>query len=286
MRLASLLVDNTPVLALHQGDRYLNLSAVDPGLGTDVGQLLTSGADWGERARLAGESASELEEGSFRFRPLLPSPPKLLCLGLNDVDHAAEASLPVPSAPVVFARVASSLIGHREPMLRPIESEQLDYEVELAVVIGKAGRRIPEAEALDYVAGYTVFNDGTIRDFQKRNSQWTLGKNFHGTGALGPDLVTPEELPAAARGLRMTTQVSGETLQDGNTAAMVFDVVQTIHQLSHIVAFEPGDVIAMGTPSGVGAGRSPKRWLLPGERCRVEVEGVGVLENPVLDDPA
>ena len=284
MRIASLLVDGAPVLAANVDGTYRALSTADPSLGTDVGALLATGPDWRRRAEAALPDAPAIT-GSVRFRPLVPKPGKLLCLGLNDVDHAAEAKLPVPEHPVVFARVASSLIGHGEPMLRPQESHQLDYEVELAVVIGTGGRRIAQDDALDHVAGYTVFNDGSIRDLQTRTAQWTLGKNVHGTGALGPELVPPDELPAGAAGLRMTTRVGDELLQDGNTAAMIFDVPRTIALLSEAVLFEPGDVIAMGTPSGVGVARSPQRFLRPGETCRVAVEGVGELSNPVVDDP-
>ena len=283
MRLASLLVDGRPVLALRRGAAYVDLSAVDPSLGTDVGALIQSGADWASRAERAGGSARGID-GAVRFRPLVPEPPKMLCLGLNDAEHAAEAKLAVPEFPVVFSRFASSLIGHGEPMLRPPESHMLDYEVELAVVIGKAGRRISEAQALSHVAGYTVFNDGTIRDWQTRNGQWTLGKNAHGTGALGPELVTPDELPPGGAGLRMTTVVGGETLQDGNTSAMIFDVVRTIALLSVVVEFQPGDVIAMGTPSGVGFARKPPRYLRPGESCVVAVDRVGELSNPIVDE--
>ena len=285
MRLASLLVRGRPVLAARDGNSYRDLSAEDPSLGTDVGALLASGPDWRQRAEAALATAPTVPAGEAVFRPLVPSPPKLLCLGLNDVHHAAEAGLPVPTFPVIFTRVASSLIGHGAPMLRPAESEMLDYEVELAVVIGVGGRRITEADALDHVAGYTVFNDGSVRDYQTRTHQWTFGKNFHGTGALGPELVTPDALPPGAAGLRMTTHVGDERLQDGNTGAMVFNVAQTISLLSMAMVLEPGDVIAMGTPSGIGHARKPPRYLRAGEVCRVAVEGIGELINPVVDDP-
>lgn len=284
MRLASLLVDARPVLAARRDGALVALSDVDPGLGTDVGALLSTGPDWAARAAAALASAPVIS-GAVRHRPVVPRPTTLLCLGLNDAHHAAEAGLPIPSYPVVFSRIASSLIGHGQPLLRPAESEQLDYEAELAVVIGRAGRRIPEARALEHVAGYTVFNDGTVRDWQLRTPQWTLGKNAHGTGALGPELVTPDELPPGAAGLRITTRVGDELLQDGDTAAMIFSVAATISLLSVVVAFEPGDVIAMGTPAGIGFARKPPRFLRPGETCRVAIEGIGELANPVIDDP-
>ena len=258
MRLSSVLVHNRPALAGRRDGKLVELSAVDPGLGTDVGALLASGEDWQPRAARALAEAPPLDEAAVAWRPLVPNAAKVLCLGLNDVDHAAEAKLPVPEVPVVFGRFASSLIGHGEPMLRPVESDKLDYEVELAVVIGRTCRRVDAQDALDHVAGYTVFNDGSIRDYQVRTPQWMLGKNFHGTGALGPELVTPEELPRGAVGLRMTTTVGGEVLQDGNTDRFVFDVAATIAYLSTVFLLEPGDVIAMGTPSGIGHARTSR----------------------------
>jgi 2-keto-4-pentenoate hydratase/2-oxohepta-3-ene-1,7-dioic acid hydratase in catechol pathway len=284
MRIASLLVNDHPVLGLRHEGGYWLVGEVDRSLGEDVGLCLASGDDWAKRVERARSTARSVGLDEVRYRPLVPRPPKLLCLGLNDRDHAAEGGFEVPSFPTVFSRVASSLIGHREPMLRPLESAQLDYECELAVVIGRPGRRIEESAALHHVAGYTVFNDGTVRDFQRKTSQWTLGKNFHGTGALGPELVTPDELPAGAKGLGMTTRVADELLQDGNTGSMIFDVAKTIHLLSLAVAFGPGDVIAMGTPAGVGYARRPPRWLCPGEECVVAVERVGELRNIVSDD--
>lgn len=283
MRLASLYVDGTAKLVAVQDDGLFDLTEADESLGTDVGALIASGSDWLLRARGALPLAPRVD-GITRYRPLVPQPPKVLCLGLNDVDHAAEANLPVPDFPAVFTRVSSSLIGHREPMLRPVESLSLDYEVELAVVVGRGGRRIPVEDALRHVAGYTVFNDGTVREYQLQTSQWTLGKNFHGTGALGPHLVTADELPAGAKGLRMTTCVGDELLQDGDTAKMIFGVAETIALLSQAMVLEPGDVIAMGTPSGIGHARSPRRYLLPGETCVAAIEGIGELRSPVVDD--
>lgn len=284
MRIASLWVGASPVLGVQRaGGPWLDVSAVDSSLGREVGALVASGPEWRARIEAAAGRAAPIV-GEPRFRPLVPNPPKFLCLGLNDVDHAAEAKLPVPEWPAVFARVASSLIGHQEPMLRPPESEQLDYEVELAVVIGQGGRRIPEERALAHVAGYTVCNDGSIRDYQVRTHQWTLGKNFHGTGALGPALVLPEDLPPGAAGLRLTTRVGDELLQDGDTGKMVFSVARTISLLSEVLLLEPGDVIAMGTPAGIGFARRPPRYLRPGEVCRVAIEGIGELVNPIVDE--
>lgn len=283
MRIASIETAGGPALGVRrpQGD-YAQVSAVDPSLGTDVGALLASGSDWRQRVERALASAAAVQPTAFR--PLVVRPPKLLCLGLNDVDHAREGNFEVPEYPAVFARVASSLIGHRQPMLRPPESEQLDYEVELAVVIGTGGRRIREADALQHIAGYTVFNDGTLRDYQRRTHQWTLGKNWHGTGALGPELVTSDELPPGAEGLELATHVGDERLQDGNTSRMVFPVAKTVAILSQVLLLEPGDVIAMGTVRGVGHARRPPRWLRPNETVRASIEQIGEIENPIIDE--
>ncbi|MEL6345853.1 MAG: fumarylacetoacetate hydrolase family protein [Myxococcota bacterium] len=285
MRLASILHNNSPRIAARRDDGQLvDLTAADPTLGGDVSALIASGDDWQARARAVAGGAATLDEAAVQWRPVVPQPMKIICLGLNDIDHAHEAGLPVPDFPVIFSRFASSLIGHNQPMVRPPESHMLDYEVELAVVIGKGGRRIARADALAHVAGYTVFNDGSIRDYQVRNSQWTLGKNFHGTGALGPELVTPDVLPPGASGLRMTTRVGDELLQDGNTGRMIFSVAQTIALLSDAVLLEPGDVIAMGTPSGIGFARKPQRFLKPGEICSVEIEQIGRIDSPIVDE--
>lgn len=282
MRLSSILVDQRPAVGLRAPDgRYLDLGAADPSLPTDVGALLAD-PSWRDRAARAAEAAAPVAPTAFR--PVVPRPPKLLCLGLNDREHAAEGGFPVPEYPAVFGRFASSLIGHRQPMLRPPESEQLDYEVELAVVVGLGGRRIRAAHALRHVAGYAVFNDGTIRNYQRKTPQWTIGKNWHGTGALGPDLVTPDELPDGAAGLALETWVGETRLQDGNTAHMVFDVAHTISLLSEVMVLEPGDVIAMGTVRGVGHARTPQRWLKPGETVRARIDQIGEIANPIVDE--
>lgn len=284
MRLASVEVTGRPALVVRREDTgsYLDVSSVDRSLGTDVGGLLQSGPDWRARLEAALPEAEPVEPS--RFRPLVPKPPKLLCLGLNDIEHAREGNFPVPDYPAVFARVASSLIGHEQPMLRPPESEQLDYEVELAVIIGRGGRRIKEPDALSHVAGYSVFNDGTIRDYQRKTHQWTLGKNWHGTGALGPELVTGDVLPPGAAGLELATHVGDERLQFGNTSSLVFSVARTIEILSEVLVLEPGDVIAMGTVRGVGHAREPPRWLRPGETVRASVEQIGEIVNPIIEE--
>jgi len=218
------------------------------------------------------------------FLPVVPVPGKIVCLGLNYAEHAREGGFAVPDYPALFLRVNSTLVGAGEPILRPRSSELLDYEAELAVVIGRRGKHIAAADALDYVAGYTTFNDASVRDYQRRTAQWTPGKNFDATAALGPFLVTPDELPPGARGLSISCRLNGKTMQQSNTSDMIFDVPRTIEILSEIMTLEPGDVIAMGTPPGVGHARTPPVWMRDGDVCEIEIEGIGILRNPVRDE--
>jgi acylpyruvate hydrolase len=218
-----------------------------------------------------------------RLLPPVPVPPKILCVGLNYDDHLEESGLKKPEYPEIFARFASSLIAHQDPIRRPRESTALDYEAELAVVIGKPGRRIPQEQALDHVAGYSLFNDATVRDFQLRTPQWTMGKNFDGTGSFGPWLVTPDALPPGARGLRIQGRLNGRVMQDARTDLLIFSVPVLIATVSVAMSLERGDVIITGTPGGVGVARKPPVFMQPGDIFEVEIEGLGVLTNPVQD---
>jgi 2-keto-4-pentenoate hydratase/2-oxohepta-3-ene-1,7-dioic acid hydratase in catechol pathway len=186
---------------------------------------------------------------------------------------------------VVFSRYAASLVGHDEPLDLPQASSKLDYEAELVVVIGRGGRRIARDHALGHVAGYTLMNDGSVRDFQNRTPQWTLGKNFDRSGALGPEIVTADELPDGARGLAVRGRLNGAVMQQATTSDMVFDVATTIAYISDAMALEPGDLIAMGTPAGVGAARTPPVFLRAGDVFEVEIERVGTLRNAVRPEP-
>jgi acylpyruvate hydrolase len=216
--------------------------------------------------------------------PPVPVPPKILCVGLNYDDHLEESGMKKPAYPEIFARFPTSLIAHQEPIRRPHESISLDYEAELAVVIGKPGRRIPREMALEHVAGYSLFNDATLRDFQFRTPQWTMGKNFDGTGSFGPWLVTQDRVPPGARGLRIQGRLNGRVLQDACTDQLIFGVAELIEAISIAMTLERGDVIITGTPGGVGAARKPPVFMQPGDIFEVEIEGLGVLANPVEDD--
>lgn len=228
-------------------------------------------------ARPAGEDIALAE-----VTPLspVPQPGKLICIGLNYRAHAAEGGFALPDYPAVFLRVTTSLTGPGEPIILPDCSHELDYEAELAVVIGKTATNVRE-NPLDYVAGYCCFNDGSIRNYQRKSSQWTMGKNFDRTGAFSTELVTPDELAPGAAGLRIVARLNGEIMQDSNTADMIFDVAALITTLSEAMTLEPGDVIATGTPSGVGYARTPPVFLREGDRIEVEIEGIGTAINPV-----
>jgi 2-keto-4-pentenoate hydratase/2-oxohepta-3-ene-1,7-dioic acid hydratase in catechol pathway len=225
----------------------------------------------------------EVDLTAIRLLPPVPRPPKILCVGLNYDDHLEESGLKRPVYPEIFGRFAMSLLAHGEPILRPPESSALDYEAELAVVIGKRGRRIQPAKALDHVAGYSLFNDATIRDFQLRTPQWTMGKNFDSTGAFGPWLVTPDALALGASGLRIRGLLNGKVMQNARTDQLIFSVSRLIELISIAMTLEPGDVIITGTPGGVGAARKPPVYMRPGDIFEVDIEGIGVLSNVVED---
>jgi acylpyruvate hydrolase len=216
-----------------------------------------------------------------RLRAPVPNPAKIICLGLNYRDHAREAGAPIPEVPELFAKYPNALIGPGEPVVIPRVTDQVDYEAELAVVIGRPGRYIPEAEAYDYVAGYMAFNDISARDFQFRGRQWMPGKIFDGFAPTGPWLVTRDEIPDP-HALRVSLDVGEERLQDSNTGEMIFKIPQVIAFISQILTLEPGDIIATGTPAGVGFARKPPRFLRPGETVRVLIDRIGTLENPVV----
>jgi 2-keto-4-pentenoate hydratase/2-oxohepta-3-ene-1,7-dioic acid hydratase in catechol pathway len=219
-------------------------------------------------------------------KPALPlaHPNKFICVGLNYALHAKEGGHDIPTYPSFFPRYATSLVPAEGNVIRPKASETLDYECELAFIIGRGGRHIKEADALDHVFGYTIFNDVSVREFQRKTSQWTPGKNFDGTGPFGPVVVTPDELPPGASGLRITTRVNGETMQDSNTEDMIFTVANIIETLSAFMTLEPGDVVATGTPSGVAHARKPPAWMKAGDTVEVEIEKIGILRNPVVDE--
>lgn len=259
---------------------WFGLDQSHPDYPGTIDDLLRQERDLGEAFDLISRGV-KLEASDMRFLPPLKHMPKILCIGLNYADHASETGITAPDYPTIFARFSSSVTAHRRPIRRPKQSRQLDFEGELAAVIGKAGRDIPVDRALDHVAGYSVFNDASVRDFQMRTSQWTVGKNFDGTGAFGPAFVPASLLPRGAKGLAIETRLNGQVVQQADTSDMIFDVATLVSVISEAMSLEVGDVIVTGTPSGVGAARTPPLWMKPGDLCEVEIEAVGLLANPI-----
>lgn len=289
MRLATILSGGKPVLAAYRGTDLIDLAKAGPGLPGDMLAFLAGG----EAARVAiakaldaAPAAAALDPEHATYLPVVPRPGKIICVGLNYADHSAESGFKQPDYPTLFGRFTTSLIGHKAPLIRPNLSDQLDYEGEIAAVIGRRGKHVSKASALDHVAGYAVFNEGSVRDYQFKAPQWTVGKNFDGTGAFGPALVTTDELPPGARGLKVATRLNGQTMQSASTDDMVFDVASLISIISEAITLEPGDVIVTGTPAGVGVARKPQLFMKPGDVCEVEVEGIGTLVNPIAQEAA
>ena len=264
------------------------------GMATDAGVLpmgsarypsLLSALQAGKLDAIAVEAnAAVLPWADIEFLPVIPAPGKIFCVGHNYEEHRIETARDKTQYPLLFMRVAESQTAHGQAILLPPESTQLDYEGEIAIVIGKAGRRIREEDAWDHVAGYSAYNDGSIRDWQRHTMQFTAGKNFSGTGAFGPWLVTRGEIADGAE-LTLETRLNGEVVQRATTASMIFPIPVLIHYISTFTTLLPGDVIVTGTPGGVGAKRNPPLWMKPGDRVEVEVSQVGVLSNSIERDP-
>jgi len=235
------------------------------------------------RVMAASAGVKKIKLPELSLLPCIPEPKKIICLGVNYVDHAKEGGNTIADYPVIFLRCPTSLLAHGAPMHVPRVSDKLDFEAELAVVIGKTTRFVSKEDALASVFGYACFNDGSVRDYQRKTSQWTIGKNFEGTGGFGPDLVTADELPAGCKGLRIQSRLNGQIMQDANTDDMVFDVATTISLMSECMTLLPGDVLVMGTPAGVGYARTPPVFMKAGDTIEIDIERVGVLSNPVLN---
>jgi acylpyruvate hydrolase len=285
VRFTTYLRDGQPRLGVLDGDAMIDLADARPGLPCDLRAALLAGADLVAAAQAAlRTNAQRVPFASLRLAPLLPQPGKIVCLGLNYHDHAKESGRQKPDYPWFFLRAAGSLLAHGQAALRPRVSDKLDYEAELAVVIGRRGKHVAPVRALDLVFGYACFNDISVRDYQKRTPQWTIGKNFDATGGFGPVLVSADELPPGAAGLRIRGRLNGQTMQDANTGDMIWGVAETIALLTECLTLEPGDVIVMGTPAGVGQSRTPPVWMKAGDRFEVEIDRIGILANTVVDE--
>ena len=276
--------------------RYGEIGAEKPGAIDADGRLrdLSSvirdlaGGVLGDLETLAALDLSSLPivEGNPRLGPCVGGTGKFMCIGLNYSDHAAETGMAIPSEPVLFMKATSAICGPDDPIIIPRGSTRTDWEVELGIIIGKPGKYIDEAEAMDHVAGFCVVNDVSERDFQIRHEgQWTKGKSCDNFGQIGPWLVTPDEVKDV-QNLRLWLEVNGEIMQDGSTATMVFGVAHIVSYLSRFFTLHPGDIISTGTPPGVGMGKKPPRFLKPGDVVHLGIEGLGEQQQEVIADPA
>lgn len=288
MKFTTYLRDGAPRLAVVEGDQLVDLGDADAQVPPDLRLALQAGIDLNAVAQRALKGrAARMPLAGVTLAPLVPEPGKTVCLGLNYFDHAKEGGREKPDYPWFFFRGASSLIAHGEAGVVPRVSSRFDYEAELALVIGRrVPRHVTQADALQYVFGYTCFNDMSVRDYQKRTPQWTIGKNFDGTGGFGPVLVTADELPPGAVGLKLQGRLNGQIMQDADTTDMIFGVAETIALLAEVLTLEPGDVIVMGTPAGVGQARTPPVWMKAGDTYEVEIERIGTLANPIVAEAA
>lgn len=282
MRFVRYDVHGTAGLAVETDGGWRGTDASNELFPGDLAQLLISGDDALHAAADRLARGAPVDVLQLRHTPPLLAPGKILCVGLNFEDHTAEVSLQQPNYPTVFTRVASTLVGHGEPLVRPAQSLQFDYEGEIALIIGKGGRHIERAEALQHIAGWSLFNDASVRDYQFKSSQWTMGKNFDASGAFGPFFVTADELPPGCAGLSLETRLNGTIVQRASTDDMIFKPDVLISLLSEVMTLSPGDVIVTGTPSGVGMARKPPLWMVPGDVVEVAAPGLGVLRNPVV----
>lgn len=272
-------------LAVVVGNEAIDLNKAQPQISADLRTALRLGQDLVGAAKAAiASNAARLPLASLQLAPVMPEPGKIVCLGLNYFEHAKEGGHAKPVYPSFFMRANSSLLAPNAKALRPKVSERLDWEAELAVVIGKTVKHATMDNALDAVFGYSVFNDISVRDYQKKTPQWTIGKNFDRTGPFGPVLVTPDELPPGATDLRIQARLNGQIMQDANTRDMIWGVAETITLLTECMTLEPGDLVIMGTPSGVGQARTPPVWMKHGDVVEIEIENIGVLRNTIENE--
>ncbi len=285
MRLATIQTAAGPRAAVQREGYYVDLHATDSSLPTGVRQLLAAGPVALKAAEQAAQRGHpvKVEAGAAKLLPPIPDPPKIVCLGLNYRDHAAESGAPIPRDPVLFSKYATALIGQGEPIVLPAVSQEVDYEAELVIVVGKRGRHLSADAAPDYVAGYTIGHDVSARDWQlkKDGKQWMVGKTFDTFAPTGPVLVTADEVPDP-HGLGIRLRLNGQTMQDSSTSQMIFNVGATLAYLSQVFTLEPGDLIFTGTPPGVGFARKPPVFLKGGDVVEVEIDRLGVLRNPVV----
>ena len=280
-----------PRLGIVEGDQVVDLNAADASVPTELSEWLArNNGETKPLAEIAKRAPASARRPLAGLAYALPvgRPGKVICLGLNYLDHVKEGPNRdnVPKFPTIFIRSRTSLVPHGQPIMRPLVTETLDYEAELILVIGKRAKHLTAANATACIAGYSCGNEGSVREFQRKTTQWDMGKNFDRTGGFGPWLVTADELPPAAKGLKIESRLNGKVMQSDNTDNMMFPIVDLLVYLTQGMTLEPGDIIFTGTPSGVGHARQPPVFMKNGDTCEIEIERIGVLRNPIADEKA
>jgi len=276
-------------LGVVEGDNVIDLQAVDAKVPANLADVLKQNNGdlkaLGDLAKRAPASARKPLKG-LKYGLPVARPGKVICLGLNYMEHVKEGMNRdnVPKFPTIFMRCQTSLVPHQQAIIRPKVTETLDYEAEMVVIVGKRARHLTVDNAYSCIAGFSVFNEGSVREFQRKTTQWDMGKNFDHTGGFGPWMITADEVPPGGKGLKIQTRLNGQTMQSDNTNNMMFPVAETIAYVTQGMTLEPGDVIVTGTPSGVGFARKPPVWMKQGDTCEVDIEGIGVLVNPIEDE--
>lgn len=268
--------------AVLEGERIVDLKPLFKGRATDLKSLIAGNLQ-AEAAAAVAQATHFLTLSEVDLLPVIPNPGQIFCIGLNYGEHVRETGKQITESPVIFMRVNDSQVAHGKDIVRPPESHRLDYEGEIAIIIGKGGRRISEADSWDHIAGYACYNDGSVRDWQVATSQWGPGKNFWRTGGFGPWMVTADEI-APNQNMRLTTRLNGQVMQEATTDMMIHSIPRQIAYISTFIPLQPGDVIVTGTPGGVGNKREPQVFMKPGDVVEIEVDAVGVLRNGICDE--
>jgi 2-keto-4-pentenoate hydratase/2-oxohepta-3-ene-1,7-dioic acid hydratase in catechol pathway len=282
MKLISFLNQGVASYGVVQGDDVLDLTPILGAQAPDLKSFIAK-ALFASATQALQTNKPNLKLSQLQLLPVIPNPDKIFCVGLNYGEHVKETGREVTETPVIFLRLADSQVAHGQDILRPPESHRLDYEAEIAIIIGKGGRRIAEKDAWDHIAGYSCYNDGSVRDWQVATSQWIPGKNFYKTGGFGPWMVTSDEI-APGQVMRLQTVLNGQVLQDTTTDKMIHSIPRQIAYISTFIPLSPGDVIVTGTPGGVGNKRNPQIFMKPGDVCEIVVDAIGTLRNGIRDD--
>jgi len=289
MKIVAFEGEGGPRLGVVEGDSVIDLNAADGAAPRDLGEWLRRNngevRPLAEIAKRAGAKARKPLAGLAYGLPVT-RPGKTLCLGLNYLEHVKEGPNRdnIPKFPTIFMRALTSLVPHGQPIVRPQVSQTLDYEAELILIVGKRAKHLTAANALSCIAGYSCGNEGSVREFQRKTTQWDMGKNFDRTGGFGPWFVSADELPPGAKGLKIESRLNGQVMQSDNTDNMMFPIVELLVYVTQGMTLEPGDIIFTGTPSGVGQARTPPVWMKGGDVCEIEIQGIGVLRNPIADE--